>query len=179
MSFRTSAVQAFPVGFLSATKTEKIRPGVIEPDRLARRVAELVRSQPWKSEIQVRVQDGVPRIEADERMLREAMVNLCLNALEVLEEGSGGQVVIGVGYDQEGAQVYLEVEDDGPGIDDEYIELIFEPGFSTRERGNGYGLSIARRIAQAHHGALRVKSRKGHGTVFRLDLPVIFTTNEN
>ena len=167
------------VGFLSATKTEKIRPGVIEPDRLARRVAELVRSQPWKSEIQVRVQDGVPRIEADERMLREAMVNLCLNALEVLEEGSGGQVVIGVGYDQEGAQVYLEVEDDGPGIDDEYIELIFEPGFSTRERGNGYGLSIARRIAQAHHGALRVKSRKGHGTVFRLDLPVIFTTDEN
>ena len=112
-------------------------------------------------------------------MLREAMVNLCLNALEVLEEGSGGQVVIGVGYDQEGAQVYLEVEDDGPGIDDEYIELIFEPGFSTRERGNGYGLSIARRIAQAHHGALRVKSRKGHGTVFRLDLPVIFTTDEN
>ena len=119
------------------------------------------------------------QIEADERMLREAVVNLCLNALETLEEIGGGQVVLGVGYDQERSLVFIEVEDGGPGIDEEYLELVFEPGFTTRERGNGYGLSIARRIAQAHHGALRVKSRKGHGTVFRLDLPLNFTAAEN
>lgn len=167
------------VGFLAAMKMEKIRPVVIAPDRLARRVAELVRTQTWKSKILVRVQEGVPRIEADERMLREAVINLCLNALEILEEGAGGQVVLGVGHDEERGQVYLEVEDDGPGIDEEHIELVFEPGFTTRERGNGYGLSIARRIAQAHHGALRVKSRKGHGTVFRLDLPISFAASDN
>jgi signal transduction histidine kinase len=167
------------VGFLDAMKMEKIRPVVVELERLARRVAELVRSQTWKSEIQVRVQEGLPRVEADERMLREAVVNLCLNALEILEEGDGGQVVLGVGYDEERALVFLEVEDNGPGIDEEYLELVFEPGFTTRERGNGYGLSIARRIAQAHHGALRVKSRKGHGSVFRLDLPLNFASNEN
>ena len=167
------------VVFLDAMTMEKIRPVVVEPDRLARRVAELVRSQTWKSEIQVRVQEGLPRVEADERMLREAVVNLCLNALEILEEGDGGRVVLGVGYDEERALVFLEVEDDGPGIDEEHLELIFEPGFTTRERGNGYGLSIARRIAQAHHGALRVKSRKGHGTVFRLDLPLNFSSNES
>ena len=86
---------------------------------------------------------------------------------------------LGVGYDQERSLVFIEVEDDGPGIDEEYLELVFDPGFTTRERGNGYGLSIARRIAQAHHGALRVKSRKGHGTVFRLDLPLNFTAADN
>jgi len=167
------------VGFLDAMKVEKIRPVVLDPERLARRVAELVRSQTWKSQIKVRVQKGLPRVEADERMLREAVVNLCLNALETLEEIGGGQVVLGVGYDHERSLVFIEVEDDGPGIDEEYLELVFEPGFTTRERGNGYGLSIARRIAQAHHGALRVKSRKGHGTVFRLDLPLYFTAAEN
>ena len=167
------------IGFLAAMKLEKIRPVVIEADRLVRRVAELVRSQTWKSKVQVRLQEGVPRVEADERMLREAIINLCLNALEILEEGAGGQVVIGVGYDEERAQVFIEVEDDGPGIDERHIELVFEPGFTTRERGNGYGLSIARRIAQAHHGALRVKSRQGHGTVFRLDLPIAFSAGEN
>ena len=72
------------VGFLDAMKVEKIRPVVLDPERLARRVAELVRSQTWKSQIKVRVQKGLPRIEADERMLREAVVNLCLNALETL-----------------------------------------------------------------------------------------------
>jgi len=167
------------IGFLAAMKLEKIRPVVIEADRLVRRVAELVRSQTWKSKVQVRLQEGVPRVEADERMLREAITNLCLNALEILEEGAGGQVVIGVGYDEERAQVFIEVEDDGPGIDERHIELVFEPGFTTRKRGNGYGLSIARRIAQAHHGALRVKSRQGHGTVFRLDLPIAFSAGEN
>ena len=98
-----------------------------------------------------------------------------LNALEILEGNSGGRVVLGAGYDEEQSLVFIEVEDDGPGIEEEHLELIFEPGFTTRERGNGYGLSIARRIAQAHQGGLRVKSRKGHGTVFRLDLPLNFS----
>jgi len=65
----------------------------------------------------------------------------------------------------------VEIEDDGPGISDDHLQYIFDPGFTTKKQGNGYGLSIARRIVHAHHGELRVKSRLGHGTVFRLDLP--------
>ena len=166
------------VGFLEAMKTDKIHPAVIDLGRLVRRVATGFDRQTWKSAIQTRVQVGLPRIEADERMLREAITNLCLNALETLEEGCGGQVVLGTGYDEEQSLVFIEVEDDGPGIEEEHLELIFEPGFTTRERGNGYGLSIARRIALAHQGVLRVKSRKGHGTVFRLDLPLNFAGGE-
>ena len=166
------------VGFLEAMKTDKIHPAVIDLGRLVRRVVAGFDRQTWKSAIQTRVQAGLPRVEADERMLREAITNLCLNALEILEEGLGGQVVLGAGYDGEQSLVFIEVEDDGPGIEEEHLELIFEPGFTTRERGNGYGLSIARRIAQAHQGALRVKSRKGHGTVFRLDLPLNFAGGE-
>jgi signal transduction histidine kinase len=166
------------VGFLGAMKPEPVHPGIIEPARLVRKVAELVRSQAWKSRVVVRVQEGVPRIEADERMLREAITNLCLNALEVLAGQEGGQVILGVGYDEERAVVFVEVEDNGPGIGEEHLELIFEPGFTTKEQGNGYGLSIARRIVHAHHGELRVKSRKGHGTVFRMDLPLALEGGE-
>ena len=64
------------------------------------------------------------------------------------------------------------MEDDGGGIPAELLEHVFDPGYTTKDHGNGYGLAIARRIAQAHHGELRVKSRVGHGSVFRLDLPV-------
>ena len=166
------------VGFLEAMKTDKIRPAVIDLGRVVRRVAAGFDRQTWKSAIQTRVQEGLPRVEADERMLREAITNLCLNALEILEENHGGRVVLGAGCDAEQSLVFVEVEDDGPGIEEEHLELIFEPGFTTRERGNGYGLSIARRIAQAHQGVLRVKSRKGHGTVFRLDLPLNFAGGE-
>ena len=166
------------VGFLEAMKTDRIHPAVTDLGCLVRRVAAGFDRQTWKSAIQTRVQEGLPRVEADERMLREAITNLCLNALEILEEGSGGQVMLGAGYDEEQSLVFIEVEDDGPGIEEEHLELIFEPGFTTRERGNGYGLSIARRIAQAHQGVLRVKSRRGHGTVFRLDLPLSFAGGE-
>ena len=166
------------VGFLEAMKTDKIHPAVIDLGRLVRRVTAGFDRQTWKAAIQTRVQEGLPRVEADERMLREAITNLCLNALEILEENHGGRVVLGAGYDEEQSLVFIEVEDDGPGIEEEHLELIFEPGFTTRERGNGYGLSIARRIVQAHQGVLRVKSRKGHGTVFRLDLPLNFAGGE-
>ena len=166
------------VGFLEAMKTDKIHPAVIDLGRLVRRVAAGFDRQTWKSAIQTRIQEGLPRVEADERMLREAITNLCLNALEILEGNSGGRVVLGAGYDAEQSLVFIEIEDDGLGIEEEHLELIFEPGFTTRERGNGYGLSIARRIAQAHQGVLRVKSRKGHGTVFRLDLPLNFSGGE-
>lgn len=167
------------VGFLGAMKSEAVRPVRVEAVRLVKRVVEVARSQVWKSKLQVRVQEGVPTIEADERMLREAILNLCLNALEVLEEGRGGQVVLGVGFDEQKERVFIEVEDDGPGIADEHLDLVFEPGFTTRERGNGYGLSIARRIAHAHQGELRVVSRMGHGSVFRMDLPLSFAGDDS
>jgi signal transduction histidine kinase len=167
------------VGFLGAMKSEAVRPVRVEAAKLVKRVVEVARSQVWKSELQVRVQDGVPAIEADERMLREAILNLCLNALEVLEEDTGGQVILGVGYDESQERVFIEVEDDGPGIAEEHIDLVFEPGFTTRERGNGYGLSIARRIAHAHQGELRVVSRTGHGSVFRMDLPLSFAGDDS
>ena len=70
------------VGFLEAMKTDKIHPAVIDLGRLVRRVAAGFDRQTWKSAIQTRVQEGLPRVEADERMLREAITNLCLNALK-------------------------------------------------------------------------------------------------
>ncbi len=159
------------VGYLNAMKPEQARPGIVDPVLLVRKVANVLKSGSGNPRLQLRVQRGVPQIEADERMLREAIINLCLNALEAVGQARG-EIVLAVGFDEERRVLFIEVEDNGPGIDQAHLDLLFEPGFTTKERGNGYGLSIARRIAQAHHGELRVKSRLGHGTVFRLDLPL-------
>ena len=167
------------VGYLDAMRPESVRPVLFEPTALLNKVAEAVlhvaRSRGSNVRIDVRVQSGVPAIEADERMLQEAVTNLCLNAVEALDD-QPGQIQLGVGFDATSATLFIEVEDDGPGIDREHLEHIFEPGFTTKERGNGYGLSIARRLVQAHRGQLRAKSRLGHGTVFRLDIPINFET---
>ena len=92
-------------------------------------------------------------------MLSEAVTNLTLNAIEAVE--TGGRVTVQVGTDAERGSIYVEVEDNGPGIPEHLQTRIFDPGFSTRKRGNGYGLSICTRIATAHRGTLRVISRPG------------------
>lgn len=161
------------VKYLGAMKPEQVRLALLDPALVVQRVFAALRIQAGPVHLHLRIQEEVPPIEADERLLREALLNLCLNALEALG-GRSGHLTVGLGCDLDQALVFIEVEDDGPGIPPEHLEHVFDPGFSTKEQGNGYGLSIARRIAHAHHGELRVKSRMGHGTVFRLDLPINF-----
>ncbi len=161
------------VKYLGAMKPEEVRLVLLDPSSVVQRVFSALRIQAGRVRLQLRIQDEVPPVEADERLLREALLNLCLNGLEALA-GRTGNLTVGLGCDLDQGVVFFEVEDDGPGIAPEHLDHIYDPGFSTKEKGNGYGLSIARRIAHAHHGELRAKSRLGHGTVFRLDLPINF-----
>ncbi len=163
------------VGFLAALTPDTLYTSLVEPGRVVERVLEALGPRAGDTALKLRTHEGVPRIQADERLLRDVVTNLCLNALEATaERGDGTQISVGVGYDAAAGVVFVEVEDEGPGIAPEYIDHVFDPGFTTKDNGSGYGLSIARRIALAHHGDLRVKSKIGHGSVFRLDIPVNF-----
>jgi two-component system NtrC family sensor kinase len=69
----------------------------------------------------------------------------------------------------EEGEVTLSVTDQGPGVDD--VERIFEPHYTTKVKGTGLGLVIARQIMEEHHGRITVESRLGHGTTVRICLP--------
>ena len=117
--------------------------------------------------------EDLPMVEVNGGQIQQVLLGLLQNSQEaILRARQGG--VVQVRTRAEEGRVFLEVEDDGPGISGEVLDHVFDPGFTTKDQGNGYGLTIARRIVQAHHGELRVKSLPGHGTVFRLDLPVNF-----
>ncbi|HIG73401.1 MAG TPA: HAMP domain-containing histidine kinase, partial [Bacteroidetes bacterium] len=95
--------------------------------------------------------------------------NLLKNALDAME-GAGGSITIRAR--RAGGQAVVEVEDTGKGMDRATARLVFKPGFSTKRRGWGLGLSLARRIVEAYHGGrLEVAaSRLGAGTTFRITL---------
>ncbi|MEZ4437848.1 MAG: HAMP domain-containing sensor histidine kinase [Polyangiaceae bacterium] len=109
-------------------------------------------------------------MQGDERMLRQALINLVTNALQAAPEGS---VVIRAR--RAGGEVVLEVCDDGPGVPEEDRERIFAPFFTTRATGTGLGLAIVRRIAEEHRGRITVEDgdlTPGNGGVrFVLRLP--------
>ena len=79
---------------------------------------------------------------------------------------------------KEGGFLIIQFRDDGPGMEPDVIEKVFDPFFSTREEGTGLGLTIVHRIVDEHHGHIEVDSTPGEGTVFTVHLPVRTTAVE-
>ncbi len=107
-------------------------------------------------------------VRGDASGLEQLFLNLLLNAAEALPPG--GRAAIGAR--QERGTVLVRVEDDGPGIPEEIRERIFEPLFSTKDTGTGLGLTISRRIVEAHRGDLSVEDNEGGGTRVEIRLPI-------
>ena len=110
----------------------------------------------------------LPPVDLDEGLIRQAVMNILINATQVLKEGGTVTVASRVGPQGE---AIVTIEDDGPGIAPADRERIFEVFFSNRGGGTGLGLPIAARIMQAHGGTIAVESEVGKGTRFILTLP--------
>ena len=95
--------------------------------------------------------------------------NLCKNAVDAME----GEGTIEISLWQTDNRVVIEVSDTGKGIRKKDIKNVFTPGFTTKKRGWGLGLSLAKRIVEEyHHGHIFVKwSELGKGTTFRIEMP--------
>lgn len=111
------------------------------------------------------------RVEVDTLWIELMLKNLLVNAYESILPDQKGVVSVGVEMDRE--NIYIHVEDNGPGIPENILPRIFELGYTTkpRDRMRGIGLYHCQQIAQAHHGDLTVKSTPGEGTCFTFRLP--------
>ena len=107
-------------------------------------------------------------IEADSEQLQQVLINLILNAVQILPESGH----IWISSHDEAASVVLEISDDGPGIPAEERERIFEPFVSHRSGGFGLGLSIVAQILQQHQATISVGERQGGGARFRIRFPI-------
>lgn len=115
-------------------------------------------------------------VSADLHALRRVFSNLANNALEALPEGGTLKVSIRPSPErggEGGATVDVSVEDTGAGIPPEIRDQLFEPFFSTKRKGLGLGLSIAKKLTESHGGSLRVESSPGRGTAFIVTLPLL------
>jgi signal transduction histidine kinase len=107
------------------------------------------------------------RAVVDFDMLRRAILNLVLNALDVMP--AGGELVVTACRCREALEI--EVADSGPGVEDSAMQHLFEPFFTTKSAGTGLGLAIVERIAQAHGGAVIVANCPEGGAAFTLRIP--------
>jgi len=118
-------------------------------------------------EMKLELTAGLPPIRADEGQLRAAFLNLLRNSREAMP--GGGTVWLRTREVSEGVEA--EVADTGSGIPAEALSRIFDPFFSTKERGTGLGLAYTQQVIQEHGGTIRCDSHPGRGTRFTVRLP--------
>jgi CheY-like chemotaxis protein len=139
------------------------------------------------SEITSHLDPKLPMIEADVGQIRQIVMNLIVNASDAIGEREG-KIILRTGtidakradlesaympeVPPEGKYIFIEVSDDGIGMDAETRARIFEPFFTTKMTGRGLGLAAVLGIVRGHHGVIDCDSELGKGTTFRVLLPV-------
>ncbi len=119
--------------------------------------------------IQINMQiDGALTVDADPQLLKRVLINLVTNAVQAMPQG--GELTIKAQTNNQG-QVEIAVEDTGVGIPDAVKPKIFTPLFTTKSKGQGFGLAVCKRVIEAQNGAITFESQENKGTKFTISLP--------
>jgi signal transduction histidine kinase len=158
-------------GFLKFARPEEL---TLQPVSLEALVAEVFRIMEAEARatgvvLEQSFEPGLPAVDADPTMLRQALLNLAKNAVQAMPHGGRLRAV---GATSRDGRVELRIEDTGVGIPPESLAKIFDLYFTTKAGGTGIGLSLVYRTIQLHHGDVEVASTPGKGTTFVIKLPV-------
>ncbi len=149
----------------------------VDPVEVAQGCLSLIRPRIWSGGLRLAedLPDGLPRLVADGRALRQFLLNLLSNAVKLTRPG--GRVSVTSGLDAEG-RLWMSVSDTGIGIPEDALERVLEPfrqassATLTREfEGTGLGLTISKNLMEMHGGALAIESRLGVGTKVTISFP--------
>jgi signal transduction histidine kinase len=157
-------------GFMKFTRPEELKIQSVEVRELIAEVSQLVEAEARKTGVRIVVDcpSDVPPINVDSAMMRQALLNLAINACQAMPDGGTLRMT---SARARGGRVQINVSDTGVGIKPEDLNRIFDLYFTTKERGSGIGLSLVYRIIQMHDGEVEVESAPGRGTTFKLIVP--------
>jgi signal transduction histidine kinase len=150
---------------------ESLRPSYGDVRSAVDRAVQGVKAHPEFQRIRIRITgDGSTEGWFDFKKLERALLNLLLNACEVVPAGSGK---IDIGMRRKGGSLEIRIEDNGPGIADAVRDRLFEPFVSYgKENGTGMGLTVVQKILQDHGGDVIVEQTSASGTTFRINIPL-------
>jgi PAS domain S-box-containing protein len=161
---------------LALCKQRQITPTRLDVNEVVNRTLDLLRTT-LPSNIQVETSLSIRPlfILADDTQLQQVLMNLCLNARDAMPQGGRLCVKTEAAEDPHSSTAWalMAVHDEGPGISEELKAQIFEPFFSTKERGTGLGLAVVQQIVESYGGRVEVTSQPGHGAHFDVWLPLL------
>ena len=179
------AVEHILANLLTFAKPLKVTKSMLEADRVLDECLSFMGplARQHGVEIESKKEEGLRTVAADRCLLKQALLNLLLNAVQAMPEGGVLKTWVreissqGVGSQGSGPaslQRWIEIgiEDSGEGIKEDVLPSVFDPFFTTRPEGTGLGLAIVHNIVHAHGGGIRVRSEEQKGTTIRLRIPL-------
>ena len=156
-------------GFLKFSRPEDLKLQPVVVGDLIRETVPILAPEAEQRRVHVEVEaDSALEVNGDPAMLRQAILNLALNACQAMPDGGTLRLQCDA---YRGRRVRITVSDTGVGIKPEHLQRIFDLYFTTKERGSGIGLSMVYRTVQMHDGEIEVQSTPGKGTIFTILLP--------
>ena len=152
--------------FINYSRPREVRRSAVSLGALVGEVARTLAHDLEENSIGLQIQPGLPVILADEQLLRQALFNLLLNAVQAIGRDGSIEVTSTTGGTAEG--LLLEMRDSGPGVAAEHRTEIFKPYFTTHQKGTGLGLAIVQQIVQAHGWEIECRPNHPKGAIFRL-----------
>ncbi len=129
---------------------------------------------PQTVRVSVEIEKDFPKLMIDSALVRRVLINLITNALQAMPDG--GKLTITASNTNETATISFH--DTGVGIPEENMHKLFMPLFTTKAKGQGFGLPVCKRLVEAHNGTIVVESKVGEGSTFTIKLPLRREVNE-
>ena len=157
-------------GFLKFSRPEELALEPVDLAAMVTDVGDVIGPQATAAGVRLAISPAtdLPRVSADSSLLRQALLNLALNAVQAMPSGGLLRFECRRAADR---QVELAISDTGEGIPPEHLSRIFDLYFTTKDAGSGIGLSMVYRTIQLHDGHIEVQSTPGRGTTFTIRLP--------
>jgi signal transduction histidine kinase len=151
--------------FINYSRPREVRRVAVNLNALAAEVVRALNYDLEEKKVQLRVQADPLTIQADEQLLRQALFNLAMNAIQAVP--ANGEIWIRAGR-RNGAEAFVEVADNGPGVAPEHRTELFKPYFTTHAEGTGLGLAVVQQIVLAHGWEIECLPNQPSGAIFRI-----------
>ncbi len=166
---RSAGLMGFVETYRTLSKIPKPEFQEISPCDLLQMIGNLMEQEMQENAIALSIdcKAGDLKINADEKLLTQVVINVLKNAMQAMEDIGSAKISVVVDQNESGTTI-IKVSDNGPGIREDILDKIFIPFFTTKKDGSGIGLSLSRQIMQLHGGSISIRSKEGEGTVVEL-----------
>jgi nitrogen fixation/metabolism regulation signal transduction histidine kinase len=157
--------------FTKFARLPEMKPESVDLNNLLHACASIFSAHEGVS-IELKLDPSIPPVKLDKMLIRQSLINIIQNAIDALQHEGKITINSSLSDNPYSRFVRIGIADNGPGIKEDELENIFEPGFSTKQSGSGLGLAIVEKIILEHSGTISCSSEPGSGTEFVIELPV-------